>query len=31
MPEKLGELSQLWSQKEAEFFKLATQDLAEAK
>jgi hypothetical protein len=26
MPEKVRELSQLWSQKEAEFFKLAKQD-----
>jgi arylsulfatase len=26
MPDKVRELSQLWSQKEQEFFKLATQD-----
>jgi len=31
MPEKARELADLWSQKEAEFFKLAKQDLAEGK
>jgi arylsulfatase len=31
MPDKVRELTELWSRKEAEFFKLAKQDLAETK